>query len=119
MRERVFRQRSNRLHQRERDVCANDRRGVQQPFVVLGESINTRGQDRLHSCWDLNGWKFLCKAIRTQFTNKYLGLNQRPHTLFQEKGIALCSLDEKLFKSFQAGIGSEQSLKKLVGTLRR
>ena len=57
----------------------------------------------------------MCETKATLITSQHLGLHQRPHTLFQEKRIPFCPLNEELFEGFQPWVVSKQGFKKLTG----
>ena len=94
-RQRLLGQPGNVAHQRERDIDADDRRHLQQVRLRGRQPIDPRGQHRLHRRRDLKRPGALRRVIVPALAPQDPGLDQRPHALLQEEGVAVGPLDQQ------------------------
>ena len=105
--------------QRERDIVADDRRRLQQVPLLGRQPIDPRRQHRLHRRRDLQRRGVLRHVILPAPASQDPGLDQCPHALLQEEGVALGPLDQQARERGQARVIAEQDVQQLVGTGRR
>ena len=88
------------------------------PFLGR-QPIDSRRQHRLHRRRDLKRHGVRRQGILPAPSAQDPRLDQRPHPLLQEEGIALGPLDQQAREGGQARVIAEQSVQELVGTGRR
>ena len=96
---------------------ADDRRGLEQPFLLGREAVNAGREDRLDGGRDLNSRESFRQAIGAAFADQGLGLHQGPDALLQEEGVPLGPLDQKLFERLERAVGSQEGLEEVLGAL--
>ena len=93
MPEQVLRGVGDGLEQRERDVLADDGRGLEQGLLFRKEAVDPSGEDGLHRGRHLDGLEGPRQSIAAPLAGQRAGLHERPHTLLEEEGDSLRSLD--------------------------
>jgi hypothetical protein len=103
----------------ERHVLADHGGGLEQPLVLGRQSIDARGEDRLHGWRDLDGLRRLRQTVIAELADEGPGLDQGPDALFEEERIALGAGDEQAPQRRHARILAEQSGEQGFGALGR
>ena len=73
---------------------ADDRRGLQQPFVVWWQAVDTGCEDGLHGSGHRQRRQGLHEPIGARRADQGVCLDEGSQALFQEEWIALCARDE-------------------------
>jgi hypothetical protein len=115
--ERLVRELGDRLEQGEWHVFADDRGGLQEAFLLRGETVDASCQHYLDRGRNLDRLDRLRQPIPAALSPQHLGLHQHPDGLFQEERIP--ALDEELLEQRQPGIVPEERVQEFSGTLRR
>ena len=89
---------------------ADDGGGVQEFFLLRGQPVDARGQNRLHRGRHLDTWQRLGQAISPRLADQPLRFHQGPHALFQEEGVPLGELNQTLFQQLETGIDPQEAL---------
>ena len=76
------------LKKGEGEIGADDRRGLEQTFFVLGQPIDPGRQHGLHGGGHLNRLEPLDLTIGSALAHQHLGLDQGANALFQEERIS-------------------------------
>ena len=77
----------NIAQEHEREVLADDRRGLQQPLVLRPKSIDACGQHRLYCHWQSNGGQRRHQPVVAALADERATFDQGADTLFQEERI--------------------------------
>ena len=115
--ERVIWQLGDRLEQRERHVLAHDGSRLEQAFVLRGEPVDPRGENRLDRGRDLDRLDRLRQAIPSARAIQRLRLRQRSDRFFEKERIA--ALDQKLLERSESGIVAEERIQQVPGARGR
>ena len=107
------------LQEGEGDLLTDDRRSLDQAFLLGREPVDPRRQDRLHCRRYLNARKCGGQAIGTPLADQGLGFDQRPHALFQEEGVPLCLVDQAVLEQRERGVGPQEAPEQFLGALGR
>ena len=107
----------DRLEQRQRDVLADHRGGLQQALVPGRQPVDPRRQDGLHGRRDLDRRHRLDQPVRSRVAGQDLGFHQAPHALLQEQGIPLGALDQETPERLELRLGPEEGPEQLLGAL--
>ena len=100
------------------DVLPDHRGGLEQLLLPGLEPVDASGQDRLDGRGHPDRLHALDQPIGAAGAFQRPRLDQRPNAFLQEERIALGPGDQELPDGLQAGIGTQQSMEKLLGGVR-
>src|SRR5262245_37547240 len=109
----------NGLQQREGHILANDRGGLEQTLLLGRQAIDAGGEDGLRRRRDLPRLRGLGYPVGPTLPDEHLGLDERPHTFFEEERVPLGATNQCPPERFEGRILAEQGRQQLLGTLRR
>src|SRR5215469_15804933 len=107
----------NGLQQREGHILANDRGGLEQTLVLGRQAIDAGGEDRLRRRRDLPRVRGLGQPVGPTLPDEHLGLDERPHTFFQEEWVPLGAANQGPPERLEGRILAEQGRQQLLCTL--
>src|SRR5207237_4590738 len=105
------------LEQRDRDLDADGRARLQEQLVLPGQTIDARGEHRLHAVRDLDALDGLAEPVVTALARQRARLDQRLHGLLEEEGIARGVGDEAALERPQLGLAAEKRVGERLRTL--
>lgn len=82
--------------------------------MVNGLSLESAGPEK-----GTTRWKGAGESMGTTLSREDVRLDQRPHALLEEEGIAAGAGDEDRLERLDGGVGSQQSQEQLAGALGR
>ena len=115
----VLRLLGDRLQQCERHILADHGRRLEQLLVFRSEAVDASGQDRLRRGRKLQGLDRAREPVGTAFPRESPRLDQGPHALLEEEGIALRTVDQESAEILKPSASPEQGLQQLRRTGQR
>src|SRR5262252_2581862 len=88
---------------------------MQEALVLRGQSIDARGQDRMHRSGNLDGVNGLGKVVASALTHQLFRLHQRSDRLLEEERVS--ALDEKLLQRRKPRFAAEQPIEEIACAL--
>src|SRR5262245_15689195 len=113
----IRRETGDRVEQIERHVFADDGGDLQEQLAAHRQAVDTRGQDRLHRGRDLYHLERLGEPVGTLLADENVRLGQGSYAFFEEEGITLRTVGQKLLERAQTGLVSQKHPQELVGCL--
>jgi hypothetical protein len=93
--------------------------GLEQRLVLRREPVDARRQDRLHRRRHVDGLRGLHESVRAALAQKRPIVDEAPHALLEEQGIALGPREKEPLQEIEAGVAPEQRLQQFGRSLRR
>ena len=87
---------ADRLEERERHLGADHGRRLQQELLVVRKPVDAGGEHGLHGRRNLEASGLGRESVGPPLAHEDVRLDERPHDLLEEEGIAVAPLDEQL-----------------------
>src|SRR5262249_35152846 len=115
--QRLIRPIGDRPEEREWHVLADDRAGLKEALVLLGEPVDARRQHHLDRRGNLDRLDRLDQAIASSVPDQGLSLHERAHRLLEEERVS--APDQELLEWPKPGVVAEERLQQLTSALGR
>jgi hypothetical protein len=99
-------------------LFADHRRGLQRALLVIAETVDARGEHRLHRGRNLHRFNRANEAIGTGCAGQAAAFQQRLHDLFDEERVAAGAPVHVCRQALHRWVGSQQIGEHLPGRLR-
>ena len=98
----------NGLQQRQRHILPDHGCGLKQALVRRRETVDSRGEQRVHSRGHPNRLKILGDAIASWLADEHAGLHQRADTFLQEQWVAVGPFDQQALHRRESRVRTHQ-----------
>src|SRR4029077_929105 len=107
----------DRPEERKREVLADDRSNLEEPFLLGWETIDARGQNGLHCAGHVDRRQATRQLVGASWARQCARLDQRTDTLLDKERIALGALDQEALERVQAWVVPEEHIEQRFGTV--